>query len=230
MAQEYLAVGVADALGSRIVNGEVGPGRALRLEDVELEFGVSRSVAREAAKILESFNLVRARRRVGLLVQAPDQWDVMAPRVIGWHLDGPHRMAEMAWISELRSAVEPLAARLAAERATVEQCHVLGAAVTGMVVSAGAHEMEDYLRHDVVFHTTLLAAARNPLVAAQGKVVTAVLEGRTALMPFDPNPQAVALHRRVADAVSAHDGAAAEQAMRAIVAEALDAMEHSAQG
>jgi DNA-binding FadR family transcriptional regulator len=59
-------------------------------------------------------------------------------------------------------------------------------------------------------------------------VVAEVLSGRThhGMMPARPNPEAIALHDEVARAVRLGDSTAAEQAMRAIIDEAADAMEH----
>lgn len=224
MAQEYLAGTVSGELGQRIVDGSLEAGRAMTLEAIERDFEVSRSVAREAVKVLESLHLVRSRRRVGVEVRPQADWDVLAPRVIEWHLSGPGRAAELTWISELRSGVEPIAARLACARASGDQCSALTGAVMGMAGAASGPDLEAYLGHDVVFHRTLLHASGNPLIAAHAGVVEAVLRGRTNLLPFVPNPAAIALHRDVVDAVLAHDGAAAETAMRGIVAEAQEAM------
>ena len=122
MVQERLTSTVANAVGARIVGGEFRPGNSMRLDELEAEFGVSRSVSREAVKILESLGLVRSRRRVGVIVQPMGEWNVMAPQVIQWQLQGPNRLAELEWISQLRSAIEPTAAQLAASTATAEQC------------------------------------------------------------------------------------------------------------
>ncbi|EGY77219.1 GntR-family transcriptional regulator [Cutibacterium avidum ATCC 25577] len=71
MPQEFLASSVASRLGARIVDGDLQAGDVLRLEDIEQESGASRSVCREAVKILESLNLVRSRRHVGVTVLPP---------------------------------------------------------------------------------------------------------------------------------------------------------------
>ena len=60
MPQEFLASSVASRLGARIVDGDLQAGDVLRLGDIEQESAASRSVCREAVKILESLNLVRS--------------------------------------------------------------------------------------------------------------------------------------------------------------------------
>ncbi|MGK2350441.1 FadR/GntR family transcriptional regulator [Cutibacterium sp. V947] len=224
MSESSMAITVANVIGARIVSGDVVPGTAMRLEELDAEFGVSRSVTREAVKLLEALHMVRARRRVGIVVTDESEWDVSSPAVIEWFLTGPRRDEEITWISELRSAVEPLAAELAAKRATLEEATTMALAVTGMIAAAADGDLNEYLRCDIDFHTTLLQASHNPLVASHVTIVAAVLEGRTHLMPFKPRQEAIEFHRSIADAVAAHDPKAASGAMRQIVTEAHHAM------
>ena len=54
---------VLDALGGRIASGALAHGQVLTLDAVCAEYAVSRSVAREAVRVLESMGLVASRRR-----------------------------------------------------------------------------------------------------------------------------------------------------------------------
>ncbi len=217
---------VLSALGARIASGAAKPGQVLTLEAVGSEFGVSRSVAREAIRVLESMGLVASRRRVGITIQPRQQWNVFDPRVIRWRLDSEDRAAQLVSLSELRRGIEPVAAALAAERADGEQCRVLAAAVSDMVVHGRSGDLEAYLRADTLFHRTLLEASGNEMLRALDDVVEEVLSGRThhGMMPARPNPEAIALHDEVARAVRLGDAAASERAMRAIIDEAAAAM------
>ena len=217
---------VLAALGARIASGTLEPGQVLTLEGVGSEFGVSRSVAREAIRVLESMGLVASRRRVGITIQPRQRWNVFDPRVIRWRLDSDDRAAQLLSLSELRRGIEPVAASLAAERADGEQCRVLAAAVSDMVVHGRSGDLEAYLRADALFHRTLLEASGNEMLRALDEVVEEVLSGRThhGMMPATPNPEAIALHDEVARAVRLGDGAAAERAMREIIDEAAAAM------
>ena len=220
---------VRDELGSRIVTGALAPGDVLTLEGVQGEYAVSRPVAREAIRVLQSMGLIATRRRVGITVLPATRWNVFDPLVIRWRLDGEGRTAQLLSLSELRSGVEPVAARLAAARATPEQHGTLAAAVADMVVHAASGDLEAYLEADTVFHRTLLAAGGNEMLAALGDVVAEVLAGRTHhdLMPSSPNPEAIRFHEQVAIAVRKGDGSSAEAAMRAIIDEATEALESS---
>ncbi|MCJ1689494.1 FadR/GntR family transcriptional regulator [Rathayibacter sp. VKM Ac-2927] len=213
---------VLDELGSQIVQGALAPGSAFSADERAERRGVSRSVMREAVRVLESLGLVVSRRRAGTRVQPPECWNALDPRVIGWSLDGPDRQAQLHRLSQLRLGVEPLAARLAAEHATAGQRIALAEAAGGMSGHARAADQAAYLAADVVFHRTLLAASGNPMLAQLGDLVAEVLAGRTrhALMPREADSEAVGLHRSVAAAVAEGDGEAAEAAMRAIVEEA----------
>lgn len=135
MLDASMATTISNVLGARIVSGAVAPGTVMRLEELDSEFGVSRSVTREAVKLLEAFHIVRARRRIGIVVTEESEWDVSSPAVIRWFLSGPRRDEVIAWISELRSAVEPLAAELAAQRATRQETTTMALAVTEMIAS-----------------------------------------------------------------------------------------------
>lgn len=227
MLDASMATTISNVLGARIVSGAVAPGTVMRLEELDSEFGVSRSVTREAVKLLEAFHIVRARRRIGIVVTEESEWDVSSPAVIRWFLSGPRRDEVIAWISELRSAVEPLAAELVAQRATRQETTTMALAVTEMIAAATDRDLDEYLRWDINFHTALLQASHNPLVASHVKIVAAVLEGRTHLMPFEPKQEAIGFHRSIADAVAAHDVEAATLAMRRIVTEAHQAMSSS---
>ncbi len=217
---------VLTALGEAIVSGRYQPGQVLTLDTVSADHGVSRSVAREAIRVLESMRMVAPRRRVGITIQPPEKWNVFDPRVIRWRLDVGDRAAQLMSLSELRRGFEPAAAALAARRADPHQCRIMAAAVSDMVVHGRAGDLEAYLLADKIFHRTLLDASGNEMFRALTDVVAEVLDGRThhGMMPDRPNPVAIELHDEVARAVRLRDEAAAERAMRAIIDESAAAL------
>ena len=214
------------ALGTAIVYGEYPPGEVLTLDGVSTLHGVSRSVAREAIRVLESMGLVASRRRVGITIQPAQKWNVFDPQLIRWRLGSGDRAAQLVSFSELRRGFEPAAAALAARRANPHQCRIMAAAVSDMVVHGRSGDLDAYLLADKIFHQTLLEASGNEMFRALNGVVAEVLTGRThhGMMPAVPNPAAIELHDQVARAIRLRDEEAAERAMRAIIDEAASAV------
>jgi DNA-binding FadR family transcriptional regulator len=211
---------VLDALGAAIASGELAPGSVLRSDELQERFGASRTVAREVVRVLETMRLTTSRRRVGVIVREPAEWNHYDPRLIRWQLDGPRRADALRMLTELRSG----AARFAALRATPEDRGRLRALAAHLERTARKRDLPTFLGHDVAFHDLLLAASGNPMFAQLSSVVAEVLAGRTehGLMPAEPQPEAVALHVEVARAVDAGEADRAERAMRDIVDQARD--------
>ncbi|MEU3729102.1 MULTISPECIES: FadR/GntR family transcriptional regulator [unclassified Streptomyces] len=218
---------VLDTLGPAITAGEYPAGSVLRTDELAQRFEVSRSVMREAVRVLESMHLVESRRRVGVTVLPECEWNVYDPQVIRWRLAGAERPRQLRSLTVLRSAVEPVAAGLAARLATPEQCAELTECALGMVANSSGHQLEQYLFHDVAFHRVILTASGNEMFARLGGVVAEVLAGRTHhdVMFEDPDPAAVTLHVQVAEAVRARDAERAERLTREITVGALQELD-----
>ncbi|WP_142002363.1 FCD domain-containing protein [Amycolatopsis cihanbeyliensis] len=213
-----------DALGSAIVRGSLEPGAVLRVEELQQRYDVSRTVAREVVRALEGMGLTTSKRRVGVTVRESAGWNHYDPRLIRWQLDGPGRAEALRTLTELRSAVEPSAARFAALRASPEQRGRLRALATRLAGTAKARDLGTFLGHDIEFHHLVLTASGNPMFGQLSEVVAEVLTGRTGhgLMPPEPRPEAVAWHAEVAIAIEAGEASRAERAMADIVVQARD--------
>ncbi|WP_326696697.1 FCD domain-containing protein [Streptomyces sp. NBC_01754] len=214
---------VLDTLGPEITSGGFPPGSVLRTDELAQRFEVSRTVVREVVRVLESMHLVESRRRVGVTVRPTEEWNVYDPQVIRWRLAGADRPRQLRSLTVLRSAVEPVAAGLAARHATPEQCAALTECALGMVATSRGHQLEGYLRHDIAFHRIVLNASGNEMFARLGDVVAEVLAGRThhQVMFEDPDPAAVTLHVRLAEAVREGSAADAERLTKEIAVGAL---------
>ncbi|MEU8354239.1 FCD domain-containing protein, partial [Streptomyces sp. NPDC048845] len=133
------------------------------------------------------------------------------------------RSRQLRSLTVLRSAVEPIAAGLAARLASPEQCEELTRHALGMVSTSRGQQLESYLVHDVAFHHVILRASGNEMFAKLGDVVAEVLTGRTQhhVMFTDPDPAAVTLHVQVAEAVRGGDEERAERLTREITIGAM---------
>lgn len=225
MSTVYTAV-LAD-LGPSIVGGQLEPGTVVTLDGLQARYAVSRTVAREVVQVLASMHLVESRRRTGIRVLPADEWDHFAPAVIRWKLEGDARAEHLHQLSQLRAAVEPPSAALAAERADDDVRARLLEIAEEMEVAGSAGDLRTFLDLDVAFHRLLLTASGNEMFEALGDVVEEVLRGRTDhdLMPPEPKPEARKLHQMVAEAVARGDVDVAHAAMHAICVEVTAQMQ-----
>ncbi|MFI1967333.1 FadR/GntR family transcriptional regulator [Streptomyces pathocidini] len=221
--QQGLHARLLASLGPAITGGAYPPGTVLRTDELERRFEVSRTVVREVVRVLESMHLVESRRRVGVTVLPTEHWNVYDPQVIRWRLAGADRPRQLRSLTVLRSAIEPVAAGLAARLATADQCAELTQHALGMVATSRGQQLEGYLVHDMAFHRVILRASGNEMFARLGDVVAEVLTGRTEhhVMFTDPDPAAVTLHVQVAEAVRTGDAPRAERLTREITTGAM---------
>lgn len=217
---------VLDRFGLEICSGELASGSVLRIEELEERFGVSRSVMRETLRVLAAMGLVASRRRVGVQVLPSTEWNLYDPQVIRWRLASPGRIAQLRSLTELRTAVEPEAARLAAVRAPLNNASEL-MGLAGKLWAAGqAGDTETFLDLDIQFHRLILSSSGNEMFGKLNTLVAEVLSGRThyGLMPSHPHNEALQLHVDVASAIQRSNPNEAHNAMLRIMQRALNEM------
>jgi DNA-binding FadR family transcriptional regulator len=212
---------VLDDLGARIASGELAPGTVLTLAALEDTYRVSRTVVREAVRVLEAMGMLASRRRVGVRVQDVSQWSALDTRLIGWQLAGPGRDEQLIVVTELRAAIEPVAARLSAQRAgDDERAEILRLATRLEDLGhAGRGDSEEYLEADIAFHDLILDASGNLMLAAVKPAIGAVIAGRArlGLTPGVPHREALHNHIQTAAAIARGDAEAAENHTRRYV-------------
>ena len=217
---------VLDALGPEICNGGMAAGTVFTMESIEERFQVSRPVVREALRGLEVLGLIRSKRRVGVTVQPLGNWNVLDSQVIRWRLAGPGRVAQLRSLTELRSAVEPAAARMAAIRCSLGEASNL-VSLSGRLWQAGKQgDNVEFLRLDKLFHGMVLAMSGNEMFTRMDHLVHEVLTGRMqyGLMPRYPAPEALQLHVDIATAIQAGRADSAAAAMLAIMDRSMKEM------
>jgi len=217
---------LVQTLGLAIAEGSLAPHSILRLDELEAQHSVSRSVVREATRVLSSMGMVASRRRIGTLILPAAVWNVYDPQVIRWRLASEGRLGQLRSITELRGAVEPEAARLAAERATPAEASSLVGIAAKMWAAGQGEDEEEFLALDIEFHRLVLASSGNEMFLKLHELVAEVLTGRHhyGLMPHHPHEQALQLHAEVAQAIQHHDGDRAREAMLHIMEQAMEEM------
>ncbi|MEE1940910.1 FadR/GntR family transcriptional regulator [Streptomyces sp. TRM 70361] len=207
-------------LGQMIASGDIGADRPLVPEEIGQRFEVSRTVVRESLRVLEAKGLVSARPNVGTRVRPVSDWNLLDPDIIEWRAFGPQRENQRRELCELRWAIEPLAARLAADRGGDETQQRLADMVGIMGHTLAQGDALTFSRADAEFHALLLQAAGNRMLEHLSGIVGAALRvsGAPAAGCERPTEASVAHHRRIADAVASGEAAVAEGAVRQLLA------------
>jgi DNA-binding FadR family transcriptional regulator len=216
-----LTFGLAEVLGRAIVTGQYDAERFPTEDELTSRYAVSRTVTREAVKMLTAKGLLKARPRAGTTVQPASSWSVFDPDVLRWLLERKVSLDLLRHFNELRFAIEPQAAALAAAAEPGAAHEAIAAGLARMAAAELGHD--DTLESDIAFHIAVLEASANPFfLQFRETVATALrasirftnrLKGRTADL---------AAHRAVFVAIEARDAAGARAAMAAIVGEAGD--------
>ena len=215
-----------DRLGEAIVAGRYAPGSSIPPEPTLCdEFGVSRTVVREAVKSLVAKGLLVTGPKVGTRVLPAEGWNWFDPDVVVRQSKAGLTREFLRDLQELRRIVEPAAVRLAAERATAADIAEIEAAYAGMkdAIEHGG----DYVANDLRFHQGLLRACHNRMVVQMSKALGALLRTSFEISTSRPDGpfHSLPLHRAVLDAVIAGSAPRAERAILVLIDGARDDIE-----
>jgi DNA-binding FadR family transcriptional regulator len=225
MAQhgQNLTSSIVRDLGISIVTGEFCDDKPFPVESALCtQYGVSRSVLREAVKMLTAKGLLRARPRQGTRVQPEDEWNLLDPDVLRWMLERKFSLELLIQFTEMRLAFEPAAAALAAQNANEAQRSAVALAI-GRMLAAGKGD-DDPLESDIAFHVAVLRASGNQFYAQLRELIQTALRFsiRRTNASKGVSLASVLDHKRVSDAIHNRDPSAAETHMRELIQEALD--------
>ena len=166
---------VEEAIGLQIITGELKPKETLPNEDALCaEFGVSRGVIREAVKVLQKKGLVQPRPKIGTQIQPRSQWNLFDADVLVWKLKAGQQLLFLEKVTEVRGLIESEAAKLSALRATAEEVaeiKLLFNRLDDILSDEKTFKYETYLRADMAFHTAILEASHNELLAQIGRTM-----------------------------------------------------------
>ena len=211
---------VVHELGRRIVTGEINEGAVLPNEtELGASFEVSRTALREGIKVLTAKGLLSSRTRTGTRVRPRTEWNMLDPDVLAWRIDTLEPDDFVQDLIEFRQAVEPLAASLAAVRATDADITALEKAYADM--AAAGDDMESSLEADLRFHQIILQASGNELLAPLSSMVETVLKTGFRMMVPPGKYDVVEAHEVILNAIRGRDSHAAWKAMSNLLKHAV---------
>ena len=215
-----LTFGLLDALGRAIVTGEYDDARFPTEAELAAEHGVSRSVTREAVKMLTAKGLLTARPRKGTTVQPSSSWNLFDTDVLRWLLERKFSLDLLRHFTELRIAIEPAAAALAARNADAADIEAVKAGYRRMEDAAIGED--DHLDSDIDFHIAVLEASGNPFYRQFRDVVATALQKSISFTNRNGGRASLPAHAAVLKAIEARNAKGAEAAMTRIIASVRD--------
>lgn len=214
---------IVQDLGTAIVTGVYSDKHPFPIEsELCRQYQVSRPVLREAVKMLTSKGLLAALPRRGTWVQPEAQWNLLDPDILGWILERKFSPRLLQEFSQVRAAIEPAAAALAAQVTDRRLLHPITEAIDRM--RAAERGEDDALESDIAFHVAILRATNNRFYAQfTDLIATALRFSIRATNRYKGVRQAsIPDHKAVADAILKQRPEAAAKAMRALIQEVLD--------
>lgn len=209
--EQTLTERVRQQLEDLIVSGSLKPGDQFPSEShVGKMLGVSRTVVREAMRLLSAKGLVEARGGSGIYVRELNSSMMRDPIDLLLRC----RAIRVEDIVEVRAVIEVHLAGLAAQRATSEDIAAMGETIE-QLRKDNLTPLE-YAEIDIAFHTHLAVAAGNPLFGILSQSITAVIVEpiRSEYERRDSAPKdAIREHSQILDRVKARDAEGARQAM-----------------
>lgn len=213
-------------LGKAIVCGVYPADKSLPTE-AELceQFGVSRTAVREAVKMLSAKGLISSRPRQGIRILPKQEWNIFDSDLLRWSLEGNPSMRVLRQFLQMRIAIEPEAASLAARFADDASIQVIGDALE--VMRRSGDQPEKALENDIAFHVGILFASQNPFyIRLRDFIQTALnVSIRHTNVIKDNHEAVVEDHAKVYHAIKNRDPVRAKAAMQALIEEALTFIE-----
>ena len=203
---------VVHELGKRIVRGDIGEGAVLPNETaLGASFDVSRTALREGIKVLTAKGLLSSRTRTGTRVRPRNEWNMLDPDILAWSLNSREPEGFIQDVVEFRRAIEPLAASLAATRASASEIKYIEQAYADMV--AAGEDVQAGVEPSLRFHQGILYASGNELLAPLGALIEAALTVSLRLATPSLKLESFPVHKAVLDAIVERNPVQANETM-----------------
>ena len=158
-------------IGRKIAGGEIQPGEKLpKVEVISEQYGVSRTVVREALKGLAARKMIRSNQKSGTVVLQKSSWQLWDLDVITWLSEVEVKDGEfLIQLTEIRLALEPLAAALATQRATEKD--ISNIKETFLTLEKTVGNEKEWAMADFYFHQSIYDASHNDLLISMLKLL-----------------------------------------------------------
>jgi DNA-binding FadR family transcriptional regulator len=171
-------------------------------------------------KTLAAKGLIVAKTKVGTRVADRMQWNMFDGDVLSWRLQAGVDASFLKSLFEMRLAIEPMAAALAAEHRSDRDISELRGILEDM--AEPGHTTQSFQAADLEFHLGVARAAGNPFMSAIGAIIDAAINARITAQYSPVSSPAkqrsiVLTHTAVVDAIEARDARAARRAMIEVV-------------
>jgi DNA-binding FadR family transcriptional regulator len=218
---------IVEQIGQEIVTGVYREGAPFPIEaDLGTRFDASRTVVREAVKMLTAKRLLSSKPRQGTRVEAESHWNLLDPDVLRWMLERKFSLKLLSELTELRIAVEPMAAALAASNSTPATLAPIRHGIERM--KAADRGEDDALESDIAFHVAILHATDNRFFAQLEEVIDTTLRisiGLTNRAKGVPHAD-IDMHSAVLKAIEEGNPQKARSAMQAVLDEVSGLIEN----
>ncbi len=208
-----------EEIGRRIIRGDYPPGSVLHPDKLEVDLGVSKTVVREAMRVLASKGLIESRQKRGTTIRPRAHWNLLDSDLLRWQGSAAPTERFLEDLAEVRALVEPAGARLAAVRRTESDLAAMQRALDAM--AAAGTDGDAMVEADLAFHRALLDAAHNELLSRMEVVIEAGLSIRDRIVHGAQHfSDSVPVHRALLRAIEAGDPDAAVAAVESLLSQA----------
>lgn len=209
-----LTHGLLEAVGRKILSGAYKSTCFPTEAELASAYGVSRSVAREAVKMLAAKGLLIGRPRQGTSVQASSAWNLFDVDILRWLRTGSVSYGLLQQLNELRKAIEPEAAGLAARNATPSDITRLRKYLENMANSACDHNLMESMSG---FHLNVLKISNNIFIGKLQNLSETAIHHEFRLMAHGNTRFHLNYYEAVISAISSQDADKARMCMHRLI-------------
>lgn len=215
-----MAVHVHRLLGEAIVAGEFDGSGLPNEAELSTRYGASRTVIREAIRMLMGKGLISMRQRADR-IQPLAAWNLLDPEISFWLRRRPFSLEIFREFIQMRLAVEPVAAGLTAARgdaAVVKSLQTLFAAL-----EAAPAQSEARLTAAIQFHQTIVLESGNAFFTRLLALISTALH--MEYTHAQPSPLTLSFQQQIMTCIANGDAAGAEGMMRELLRATLRQVE-----